>query len=380
MNKVFITGATGVIGGSVLYQALKNNTNTEWVALIRGFSEQEAFDKLIYRVSKYCNEEEAKQLLSSVKIIVGDLKNAPAFSYLLEDVTHILHLAADTTYTSKTVNWSTNFDGTIAVAELAEKLPKLKRFLHIGTATICGTTPNRVVLENEYPKTETDHLVEYTRTKAAAEFVLQERYSHLPLVVARPSIVAGHTTLGVKPSCSLIWFLRFMEHTSIVPGEDYNYKADIVPIDWTAYAIIELLFKEKLLYKTYHLSAGDSSYTNPVELIHKMAEIRNVDLSKHEQLHFYPQCDKEFFRERISSRLNCDKRIQLIITKAAQRFYTFLGLNNIFSNERLLSEGILPPPKLIDYIQVCLKSSDQTVVEQFIDDLEMFQGIDKPNK
>ena len=379
-KKVFITGATGLIGSAVLYDALRTKPEIKWVALIRGSSEKEAYNKLLYRVSKFCNEEEARELLSPVNIIVGDISDAPRFNYLLEDVTHILHLAADTTYTSKTVNWNINYDGTIAVAELASKLPNLKRFVHTGTATICGTDPDIVVYENEYPRNEVNHLVEYTKSKAAAEFILQERYSHLPIVVARPTIVAGHTILGAKPSFSLIWFLRFMEQVGIIPGEDYNFRADIIPIDWTAYALLELLFKDKLNYKTYHLSAGETSFTSPVEVIHKIAEVKGIDLSKHEKLELYPSCSKEFFRERISSRLNCDKRILLIITKAAQRFYTFLGMNVVFSNERLLEENIAPSPKLVDYIDVCIKSSDKSVIEQFIDDLEMFQGIETSNK
>ena len=79
----------------------------------------------------------------------------------------------------------------------------LQRYIHTGTAAICGANPDRIVLEDSYPREDVEHLVAYTRSKAEAERQLDERYADLPIVIARPSIVVGHTRLGCKPQYNL---------------------------------------------------------------------------------------------------------------------------------------------------------------------------------
>ena len=51
--------------------------------------------------------------------------------------------------------------------------PRLERFLHVGTAYICGAQPPPLVREDDYPQPNARHLVEYTRTKAECEILLE---------------------------------------------------------------------------------------------------------------------------------------------------------------------------------------------------------------
>jgi len=117
---------------------------------------------------------------------------------IFSDVTHIPHLAADTSFSRPVSNWAVNFDGTKALANAAEKMPMLQRFIHVSTATICGVAPYHVVHEKDFPRKGIDHLFEYTRTKAVTEYMFRERSRNLPIIIVRPSIVAGHTKLGVR--------------------------------------------------------------------------------------------------------------------------------------------------------------------------------------
>jgi hypothetical protein len=59
--------------------------------------------------------------------------------------------------------------------------------------------------------------------------------------------------------------------------------------------------------------------------------------------------------------------------RATRAYYMFCALDFTFANDRLRAEGIAAPPALPDYLGTCLANSGE-IVEQFIDDLEMFTG------
>src|SRR5262249_36957826 len=84
----------------------------------------------------------------------------------------------------------------------------LRRFLHVGTAYICGAPAPALVREDDFPRSGVRHLVEYTASKAECEMLLENTAPELPLVVARPSSVVGHTRLGCGPSARLLWSFR----------------------------------------------------------------------------------------------------------------------------------------------------------------------------
>ena len=110
----------------------------------------------------------------------------------------MLHLAGDTSLLSVRGVRRTNIEGTLALANRMRRAPRLVRFLHVGTAYICGCDPPRLVREVDYPQADVQHIVEYTRSKAECELLLESGFSDLPLVIARPSVVIGHTSLVPK--------------------------------------------------------------------------------------------------------------------------------------------------------------------------------------
>ena len=124
-----------------------------------------------------------------VKVLRGDLvasdwHSAPE----LNRVTHVLHLAASTSFGSQEGIRKTNVEGALSLAK-AMRGRSIERYIHTGTATICGAHDAGVVYEDESPSPHTKHLVAYTRSKAEAERQLAARYADLPILVARPSIV-----------------------------------------------------------------------------------------------------------------------------------------------------------------------------------------------
>ena len=121
----------------------------------------------------------------------------------------------------------------------------------------------------------------------------------LPVVVARPSIVVGHTKLGCTPSGSIFWVLRAIEALRFLPWSPDN-RVDVVPADWVAASLQHLLLAPELEHDRYHLSAGDSSSVRWRDIEAEMAGIRGgSDMGRWEA-----GCIKSLTRDRKSTRLN----------------------------------------------------------------------------
>ena len=212
-------------------------------------------------------------LPKNVKVLRGDLLSQDWHdSPLLNGVTHVLHLAASTSFGNSRGIRTTNVGGALSVAQ-AMRGRNLERFLYTGTAAICGASPNPVVHEDDYPSDRATHLVAYTRSKAEAERQLAEQFSDLPVVFARPSIVVGHTELGCKPSGSIFWVLRAVEALRFITW-DLDNRIDVVPVDWAASALRHLLFAPRLKHKRYHVSAGKGSSIRWKDLAAEYARMR----------------------------------------------------------------------------------------------------------
>src|SRR5262249_7696316 len=159
------------------------------VALVRGRDLVHARERLTASLSRF---GVAADTVQRIDVEHGDLESFEPPT----NVTHVLHAAANTSFKSTPSVWRTNVEGTAKLAERCSRLRSLQRFLYVGTAYRAGVLDARVVAE-ETPASD-QHVVEYTRSKAAAEARLLGL--RLPLVIARPSIVIGHTELGVSPS------------------------------------------------------------------------------------------------------------------------------------------------------------------------------------
>src|SRR5207302_7897026 len=124
---------------------------------------------------------------------------------LVDSVSHVIHAAACTSLRSVRRVRDSNVTGTAAIVDQLERAPHLRRFLFVSTAYRCGKIDARVV--NEDAATAPEHVAEYTRSKSQAEENLSSR-NGFPFLIARPSVVVGHSRLGVKPSASMFWYYR----------------------------------------------------------------------------------------------------------------------------------------------------------------------------
>jgi nucleoside-diphosphate-sugar epimerase len=256
----------------------------------------------------------------------------------------------------------TNILGTLTFAHRMRRAPRLERFLHVGTAFSCGLIGTGIVLgEDDYPREDVRHLVEYTRSKAEAEALLANTAPELPLMIARPSIVVGHSRLGTRPSASIFWYYRAVDLLRRVlwPMEACE---DIVPVDYVASALVQLLLKRALGQRRYHISAGRQAACSWHEIAAAFAR------------HHGARADDPYRRGELEAILADRARFARLGAGDDERMAMALGLyyrfpNLVFDNARLLAEGMPAPPRFVDYLDLCMtRPGGRSVFEQMSDD------------
>lgn len=371
MTTVLLTGATGFIGGATLAHGLSHDPDWRWICLVRSKGEPEAAARLVENLARFMGADAARTAIQRVGIVVGDITDPASLEdRRLDAVTHILHLAADTSFRAQEHCHRVNVEGTRALAARARRMPHLHRFLYGGTAMICGRNPPPVVRESDAPADATQHLVPYTRTKVAAEAMLRHEFPDLPVIMVRPSIVTGHRTLGCIPSSSIFWMFRAGDRLRLVAG-DLTGGIDVVPVDWTAEVLVGLMAKPTLAHDVYHLSAGEAKRTTWVGLA---TAFERCD--PHGGLRCYSRFDDgdwKTLRARFQAVFGLDRPIEVAMLRAMRAYYQFSTLGVVFANERLTAEGFALPPSLSDYLHACLSApANLSILDQFADDLGMF--------
>lgn len=383
---VLLTGATGFVGGATLAQLLQSRPDCRVQLLVRAGTPTEAFNRVRKSLARFLEPALIENGLQRCAVICCDLTDATALAdprlneathvvHLaadkklaagrLDDVTHVVHLASNTSFRSVRAVRHTNILGALALAHRMRRAPGLQRFLYVGTAYICGEESERVVHEDDFPRFGVKHIVEYTSSKAECEMLLEATAPELPLVIARPSVVIGHTKLGCRPSGSIFWFYRTADllRRLTCPLETYD---DVVPVDYVADALLHLLFKPKLRHRRYHLSAGEVSSVTWNEIAEAFVGCYGQRPENPYRIVDFATIERE--RNRFRGLLGPGDEDHMLM--ALRIYFRFMEINaEFFDNRRLLEEGMPPPPKFTTYLPLCAaQPSGRSVYEQMQDD------------
>jgi nucleoside-diphosphate-sugar epimerase len=356
---ILITGATGFLGGATVVHLLRHHAACRLLLLVRGDSPHARLESHLAR-----SAESRIDGAGNVEILGGDLTDPAALEDpRLDTVTHVLHLAANTSFRSAQSVRRINIDGTLNLARRMERVKGLVRFLHVGTAYICGSDPPPVVHEDDYPRDGVEHVAEYTRTKAECERHLEAM--SLPLIIARPSVVVGHTRLGCLPSSSLFWYYRTVALLRRV-ASPLERRKDIVPVDYVAEALAFLLFARTLRQRRYHISAGEVSSVTWGEMVEAFAHCYGLQSEEPCRVVDFATVLEE--RGRLRSILGEGDEDRLL--RGLEMLWRFSATSaEVFDNRRLLDEGLAPPPKFTSYLKECVNlPANRSVYEQMDDD------------
>ena len=369
-GSLLVTGATGFLGGAVISALIKQPRWSTVLLLVRGKTPAEGRRRIIESLRRFAVPEHLCDLVQELQIICGDLCSVPSFADdpRLSGVTDVVNCAAIAGFGAPKTLWPTNVDGTLAFARLLSERASLRRFIHIGTAMACGLPAPRVVAEDYQAPADAVHLVPYTESKIECERRLRTELPQLPLIVARPSIIVGDTRYGCVPSPSIFWVFRMARALGKFTCA-LDDKVDIVPADYCADAILHLLDRPALAHDLYHISAGEHLSVRYGDIdVAIAAGLGQSPTSDYEQVEYADLAARHREFQQIFG--PC---IVPVMLRAIELYGEYASLDMCFANDRLLAEGMSPPPSFTDYAGLCARTAEEaTIAEQMQYD---FKGI-----
>ncbi|MBS1589298.1 MAG: SDR family oxidoreductase [Bacteroidetes bacterium] len=265
---IFLTGATGLVGGELLVTLSKRSDVDKIFCLLRSKSEEEALIRIKHVFDLHQDEYEPNRIIPVLGNLFDDnLTDSLKANKLLDQVDAIIHSAANTSFSrvNDDLVERANIGGLNKILLWAKDLPHLKTFLYIGTATICGKdVKDRIVHEDESPNLDATHLVKYTYTKMKGELLIREHLRSDQILVARPSIIMGDSRPIMPRSPVILWAMATINHLRLIPVNAHA-QLDIIPVNYAAEAIVALLFANRK-HHVYHISAGEAGATTALKL------------------------------------------------------------------------------------------------------------------
>ena len=286
MEKIFLTGITGLVGSAFVVALLRERQDYEIVCLARKTAVKSAQQRTEEIIRDECRfdgcPELADRILKSVKVIEGDVTTINpeelAKNPLLAGTTIIFHCAADVNLgkdpTGRT--YRINYNGTENMVKLAQLL-KVKEFHYVGTAYIAGklvgTAFENMPIDNGFNNP-------YEESKFKAEMLV--RNSGIPFTIYRPAIITGRRSDGrIRKPLAFYRILEFLgklkshyctkhhiDHTgwanlqinfATVPSEHVYF----VPIDYVQEAITAL-FQQPVNNQAYHITGESPLSTHQI--------------------------------------------------------------------------------------------------------------------
>ncbi|MFT3908378.1 MAG: SDR family oxidoreductase [Ferruginibacter sp.] len=381
---VFLTGATGFVGGELLVTLSKRSEINKIYCFIRRETISEALVKIENIFDLHDDLYDREKIIP----ILGDLQDEQLTISLkeeiqLRDVNVIIHSAANTSFSriyNKQVE-EVNIKGLERILLWAKDLPQLETFLYVGTATICGKNiKNRLISESESPNLSAEHLVRYTYTKMQGELLLDKYLPQEKILITRPSIIMGDSRKVIPRSPVILWAVATINQLRLLPANGRSL-LDMIPVDYAAKAIVALLFAKRN-YKVYHITSGKAAATS----VYKLAEQLSSYFTDMPPYHFVHTNMIEQLKKWSKGRLEEGSELQeyseyldywkdifpdpgtlRILLAGLEPYLEFMNLGQVFDNSRLLQDvpGIRQSIPADIYINNCM---------EFIADINTFEG------
>jgi thioester reductase-like protein len=266
---IFLTGATGYIGGQVAANLLDTH-GASLNLLVRGKDAQEAARRLWGALQLHMDFPRFyEHLQTRIRLFAGDL-TAPqfgldrdAYDRLIHTTDSVIHCAASLNRKSEKSCLNVNLRGTLEVLQLARRshyYHGLRRFSNVSTVAVAGKRQNEVVTEDRAIEWDRSDYDPYARTKKFCEHMVRELLPDVPLTIFRPSIVLGDSHYAATTQFDMVKAFVFLAGLKALPFRPKD-KIDIVNVDFVAEAIATLHQKENAQHDIYHLSSGVESQT-----------------------------------------------------------------------------------------------------------------------
>ena len=143
-RKIFLTGATGLIGGQVLCELLRMPQVEEVVCLARSSHGHTGTERLSKRLKKSgVKGPQLESAMTRVRCAEGSLTypkwglSDADLAWIRDEADLFIHCAASTSFIDTQSCEAINIDGTRHMLDVVAGAKKLRRLVHVSTATVC---------------------------------------------------------------------------------------------------------------------------------------------------------------------------------------------------------------------------------------------------
>ena len=320
-NHIFVTGATGFIGQSVMKRLLQN----------------------AYPVTALLLHGESEEPVKGATIVRGDITRPSSLSGLLEGHQTVIHIAGAVGYQSWKNCRMINRDGMHHIVNEAV-VAGIKRFIHISSVSVYGRVSD-VPIDEDFPLKKIGD--PYGDTKIEAERILREaaKRNNLDITILRPTAIYGKGDIKFLPS--LIRNLKSGKFRMIGDG---NQTVDLVNVADVADSVLIVLENDRSIGKTYNIAQSGNPTWNEF-LAFLSAELNLALTEKH--IPYQVAYTASGLMELIS-----------VITRNPPRISRYairlVGKQYIYVTDRIRNElGFSPAIGLKEGIQECLSDIKQ---------------------
>jgi dihydroflavonol-4-reductase len=172
---VFVTGGTGLLGGYLLRELVKNGEKI----------------KALYR-NHYPLLLEPKEI-DAIEWIKGDIHDTVLLHEICSEVEEVYHCAGMVSFnpSRKKEMFSINVGGTTNIVN-ACLAGGVKKLIHVSSVSALGRKRNNVTVNEEAKWTEENNLSNYGKSKYLAEMEVWRGISEgLPAAIVNPTIILG---------------------------------------------------------------------------------------------------------------------------------------------------------------------------------------------
>ena len=339
-STVFVTGATGLIGGE-LVRSLVRQPVGKVRALVRPAPHAAPAHRLTERFVR-SGEDPVSAARLGVRAVAGDVSmtrlglSDSAYDEVRREADIIIHSAAETSFIRAVACQKTNIAGAENLIEFTRQCKRAPLLVCLSTAYVSGVVQNACISEDDF-RPENAHHNEYTHSKAVAEQLF--RKSGLPVLVVRPSVVLSAGLPCPAFARAILQFVPLLQHFDAVPINPAA-RADVVPVQFVVDSIIRLLQVPELKHDCYHISAGEHGTANMEQLA------RVVDRFYGRQALLRTIAPSQWTRELHRQYMHGPDQRRAF--SALKNYLPFLNMNVLYDNTRLrqaLGErfpGLLP--------------------------------------
>ena len=182
---ILVTGATGLVGGHLLFHLLTENTT---VRAIRRKSSQLHGLELIF--ASY--NADPKQYLDRIEWVTGDVTDKKSILEAMNGVSQVFHCAAVVSLgNGSDLLTDTNVSGTRNVVEAALQ-SQVQKFCFVSSIAACGKNTNGKPIDEQCEWTDAESRSVYARSKYFSEQEVWKGIRNgLNAVIVNPGVILG---------------------------------------------------------------------------------------------------------------------------------------------------------------------------------------------